>query len=70
MKVERKGEMKEILHDHNDVYILHLGEWLLCCQGCTYMYDVVVFPSSHLLFFVFCFESATAHTNHGHLMGL
>ena len=42
MKVERMGDVKEILHDHSDVHILHLGEWLVCYQGCTYV--VVVFP--------------------------
>ena len=43
-KVEHKGKMKEILHYHSDVYILHLSEWLFCCQECTYVV-IVVFPS-------------------------
>ena len=29
MEVERDGKKREILHDHNDMYILHLSEFVV-----------------------------------------
>ena len=33
--VVRNGKEREILHDHNDVYILHLGELCVCGGVCV-----------------------------------
>ena len=46
IEVTRGGKQKEILHDHNDVYILHLGEYTCTCihipiQCTMYMYTHV-----------------------------
>ena len=59
IEVTRGGKQKEILHDHNDVYILHLGEYTMYMymHACTlymytHLYNVHVYTCTYMYMYM------------------